>query len=70
MKRRIKIRLEILGLCCSVIAVSASAIPLFNRANDAQLFLLFFGAIGIGATLSNLIRDIRQDKHKEEQLIE
>ena len=45
----------------AVAAVLASAVPLFNRHNDALVLLLFFGAFGAGMTLSNIIRDSKRD---------
>ena len=62
MRRKRKIRIEIFSLICSIAVVLLSAIPLFDRHNDAQILILFFGAFAAGAALTNLIRDVRSDK--------
>jgi hypothetical protein len=59
---RRKIRFEILAFICTIAVVLVSAIPLFNRQTDAKLIALFFGAFGAGVMLTNLIRDVREDK--------
>jgi hypothetical protein len=62
MNKSAKIRLQITALLCSIAAVLASAVPLFNRQNDAQVLLLFCGAFGAGITLSNIIHDKRRNR--------
>ena len=57
MSRRTRIKLKVLALCCTVIAVVATAIPLFHGTSDAQLLIALLGAFGAGATLRSLVRD-------------
>lgn len=65
MRRKRSIRAEIVVLICSIVAVVLGAMPLLERYNDAHLLILFFGAFGAGAALTNLIRDLRSNKKKE-----
>ncbi len=56
------IRIEIIALCASLIVVMMSAMPLFDRHNDAQILTLFFGAFAAGVACSNLIISVRSKK--------
>jgi hypothetical protein len=60
MKRRNKIRFDIVSLLCAVMITVVSATELFDEHSDAKLIALIFGAIGTGAMLSNLIHDIKR----------
>ena len=60
-----RIRLIILGfviLTCTIIVVVISASSLWEGNNRAQLLSLLFGSFAAGATLANLIRDIRKKR--------
>ena len=64
MRKKRSIRAEFFVLCCSIIAVIFGAMPLFEKHNIAQVLILFFGAFGAGASLTNLVRNLRE-KDKE-----
>ena len=64
MTRKRTIRMEIFALCASLIVVLMSAMPLFDRHNDAQILMLFFGAFAAGAACSNLILKVRSKKEE------
>jgi len=65
MRRKRRIRVEIFALCCSIVVVLMGAVPLFDRHNDAQILMLFFGSVAVGAAMANLIRDARNKKKEE-----
>ena len=65
MKRRNKIRFDIVSMICGVVIVVTSAAPLFDKHANARLLALIFGAFGTGAMLSNLIRDIKRRSDDE-----
>jgi hypothetical protein len=67
MKRKNKIRFDIVSLICAVVIVVTSAAPLFSEHTDARFLALIFGAIGTGAMLSNLIHDIKRGSDDEEK---
>ena len=61
MKKKIKIRFDIVSLACAALVTILSAAPLFNKHADAKLLAMLFGSMGTGAILSNLIHDLRRD---------
>ena len=65
MKKRNKIRFDMISLLCAVVITVTSAVPLFDKHADARLFALIFGAIGTGAMLSKLIHDIKRRSNDE-----
>ena len=62
MRKNRKIGLEMLALICTIAVVLASAVPLYNRENDAKVIALFFGAFGAGVMLTNMIRGAGRNK--------
>jgi len=60
-----KTRLGIVALICTIVVAIFSAIPLFNRENDALILTLFFSAMGAGVALVNLINDVRKKDEVE-----
>jgi hypothetical protein len=67
MRKNRSIRLQIVGLICTVTAVVLSAAPLFDTASDAQILMLFFGAFGAGAIFANLLREVKDRKKEVER---
>jgi hypothetical protein len=65
MKKKIKIRLEVVSLISALVVMVVSAASLLSKEIDAKLLALIFGAIGTGAILSNLIHDLRQNRDDE-----
>ena len=65
MPGKMSIRKEIFALCGAIIVVLIGAIPLFDRHNDAQILMLFFGAFGAGIAFNRLIIKVRNNKQKE-----
>jgi ABC-type transport system involved in cytochrome c biogenesis permease subunit len=60
-----RIRLIMLGfmvLICTIIIVVISASSLWEGNNKAQLLSLLFGSLAAGATLTNLIMDIKKKR--------
>lgn len=64
MRKKRSIQAGIVALICSTAAVVLGAMPLFEAYHDAYIWILFFGAFGAGASLSNLIRNLRSGKDK------
>jgi len=60
-----KTRLGIVALICTIVVAIFSAIPLFNRENDALILTLFFSAMGAGVALVHLINDLKNKEKKE-----
>jgi hypothetical protein len=60
-----RIRLIILGIVVLIFMITVvviSATSLWEGNNRAQLLSLLFGSFAAGATLANLIRDIRKKR--------
>lgn len=66
MRRNKSIRTQVFVLILAIICVLVSAGPLFNRHNDAQILMLFFGAFGAGVTVSNLIHKRRKNNDRDD----
>jgi hypothetical protein len=62
MKKKNKIRLDIVLLIFTLIITIFSAVPFYSEQTDAKLFALVFGSFGTGAMLSNLIHDVRRKR--------
>ena len=69
MPRKKSIRKEIFALCGSIVVVLIGAIPLFDRHNDAQILMLFFGAFAGGISFRNLIVKLREKNRKIEDKV-
>ena len=65
MKKRNKIRFDVISLICAVVITVASAAELFGELTDPKLLALIFGAVGTGAMLSKLIHDIKRRSDDE-----
>jgi hypothetical protein len=50
-------KLKIVAFICTVVVTIIATLPLFERNGAAQVLVAIFGAVGVGATLANLIRD-------------
>jgi hypothetical protein len=57
--RKRSVRKEIFALGCSIIVVLLSAVPMFDRNNDAQVLVLFFGAFAAGMSFARLLAKLR-----------
>ena len=64
--RKRPIKLEIFATICSFVVVLMGAIPLYNRQNDAKLIAVIFGSLAVGVSLTNLVRDIREQRREDE----
>ena len=60
MKKKNKIRFDIVSLICAALVTVFSAAPLFSEHTDAKLLTMIFGSIGSGVMLSNLIHDLKR----------
>ena len=58
MKKRTKLKLEFISFICLVIVLITVTLPLLEGNNKAQVLAAVFGAIGVGATLVNFIKDV------------
>lgn len=65
MKKKHKLRFDVVSLICALVITILSAGPLFNERSDAKLVALIFGSIGTGAMLSNLIHDLKQKRDEK-----
>lgn len=65
MKRIKSIRVQLFFLVLSIVCVLLSAAPLFEKHNDAQILVLFFGAFAAGATVSNMIGKLKKPKDND-----
>lgn len=62
MKKKNKIRFDVVSLVCAIVITILSAAPLFSEQSDAKLLTLIFGSIGIGVMVSNLIHDLKRKR--------
>jgi hypothetical protein len=62
MRKKNKIRFEVVSLVCALVITVSSATPLFSEHSDAKLLTLIFGSIGTGVMLSNLIHDLKRKR--------
>ena len=62
MKKKTKIRFDIVSLICALVITILSAAPLFSEHSDAKLLTLIFGSVGTGVMLSNLIHDLKRKR--------
>jgi len=62
MKKKYKIRLEIISLLCMILLIILSAVPLYNSSTNAAMIGLSVSSFGAGVVLSNLIHDVKKDK--------
>jgi hypothetical protein len=65
MKRKNRIRFEVVSLICALALVVLSGAPLFSEQTDAKLLTVIFGSIGAGVLLSNLVRDLKRKRDDE-----
>lgn len=59
MKINRKTKIKIIAFFCAIAVVLISAIPLFDRHNDALILILFFGSFAAGAMFVRLIEDFK-----------
>lgn len=64
MKKKYKIRLEIISLLCMTFLIILSAAPLYNSSSNASIIGLIASSFGAGVVSSNLIHDVKKDKKK------
>jgi len=62
MKKKNKIRFDIISLACALAITIISAVPFFSKHTDAKLLTLMFGSLGAGVMLSNLIHDLKRKR--------
>jgi hypothetical protein len=65
MKKKNRIRFDVVSLVCALVVTVLSAAPLFSEHIDAKLLTLMFGSIGAGVMLSNLIHDLKRRRDDE-----
>ncbi|MDD3643458.1 MAG: hypothetical protein PHQ19_08365 [Candidatus Krumholzibacteria bacterium] len=56
MDEKKRFRLEMIALCCAIVMVLVTALPMLGRYSDAQILGLSAGAFGAGAMFTNLVR--------------
>jgi hypothetical protein len=62
MKKSTKFRFKVISLVGAMLVLATSAIPLFNRDNDAMLLAVIFGAFAAGAMLRDVVHEFKEKR--------